>query len=308
MKVLSFGSLNIDYTYQVEHFVQKGETLSANKLNIYSGGKGLNQAIALARAGAEVYHAGAVGDDGAFLIAQLKDAGVDTRHIKVCRDVRTGHAIIQNSSDGDNCILLFGGANQTITKEQADQVYEGFHRGDWLLLQNEINQVPYLMQKAHEKGMQIVLNPSPMNEKIFKLPLEKVDYFILNEIEAGLMLDIEKKESIDGEMMIRKLHDKYPNACIVLTMGERGALCMKEQEIIFQKTYCVKAKDTTAAGDTFTGYFLKGMVQGDSVRNSLDMAAKAAAIAVTRQGAAPSIPKWEEVLEFKGGDQDVYTT
>ena len=122
MKVLCFGSLNIDYTYKVEHFVQKGETISSQSLQVFSGGKGLNQSIALAKAGAEVYHAGAIGTDGRFLLEQMEEAGVHTEHVAVLTEVRSGNAIIQNDKDGDNCIILYGGANQAITREQADTV------------------------------------------------------------------------------------------------------------------------------------------------------------------------------------------
>ena len=121
MKVLSFGSLNIDYTYKVDHFVQKGETLSSESLQVFSGGKGLNQSVALAKAGVETYHAGAIGEDGKFLLEVLKEAGANTDMVAVRTDVRTGNAIIQNDKEGDNCILLYGGANQAITDEQIDE-------------------------------------------------------------------------------------------------------------------------------------------------------------------------------------------
>ena len=189
MKVLNFGSLNIDYVYKVEHIVKRGETLSSQMLNIYPGGKGLNQSVALGKAGIDVWHAGAVGEDGTFLIELLKEAGVDTSYVKILTDIKSGHAIIQNDKEGDNCIVLYGGANQAITKEQVDQTLNRFEEGDYLILQNEINELDYIMEKAHEKGMRIVLNPSPANEMIQKLPLSYVNYFILNEIEAGRILE-----------------------------------------------------------------------------------------------------------------------
>ena len=184
MKILNFGSLNIDYVYNVDHFVQKGETISSSQMNIFSGGKGLNQSVALGRAGAKVFHAGRIGKDGEFLVEQLKEAGVNTDLVVVDEDCSTGHAIIQNDAEGDNCILLYGGANQRITKEQIDAALEQFDAGDYLVLQNEISNLPYLMEKAAEKQMKIVLNPSPMDEKIKALPLDKVTLFFVNEIEA----------------------------------------------------------------------------------------------------------------------------
>lgn len=151
MKILNFGSLNIDYVYSVDHFVQKGETISSSQMNIFSGGKGLNQSVALGRAGAKVFHAGRIGKDGEFLVEQLKEAGVNTDLVVVDEDCSTGHAIIQNDAEGDNCILLYGGANQRITKEQIDAALEQFDAGDYLVLQNEISNLPYLMEKAQKK-------------------------------------------------------------------------------------------------------------------------------------------------------------
>ena len=140
--------------------------MSSESLQVFSGGKGLNQSIALSKAGADVWHAGAVGaGDGDFLIEQMKKAGVHTELIEHL-DGQTGHAIIQKDPAGQNCILLYGGANQRITKEMVDRVLTQFEADDFLILQNEISEIGYIMEKAHEKGMKIVLNPSPMNAKI----------------------------------------------------------------------------------------------------------------------------------------------
>lgn len=299
MKILSFGSLNIDYVYSVPHFVKKGETLSAKELNVYTGGKGLNQSIALARAGVETYQAGAIGTDGMFLLEQLKEAGVKTDLVKILDDVRTGNAIIQNDDEGDNCIVLFGGANQAITKEQVDEVFKDFTNEDYLLIQNEINELSYIVEKAKEEGMKIILNPSPMNEKIMKLPLDQIDYFILNEIEAMQILEMGKSEEIDGKYIASLLHERFKDATIVLTLGSEGSVCISDDEYVEQSIYKVKAIDTTAAGDTYTGYFIAGILNGKTIKESMDIASKASAIAVTRQGAAPSIPVLEEVEEYK---------
>lgn len=299
MKVLCFGSLNIDYTYKVDHFVRKGETLSSENLQVFSGGKGLNQSIALAKAGADTYHAGAIGEDGRFLLGIMEDAGVHTEYVTELSDVRTGNAIIQNDKEGDNCILLYGGANQAITQNQADEVLAHFGEGDFIVLQNEINELGYIVKKAHEKGMKIVLNPSPMNEKITALPLEYVNYFMLNEIEAGQILGQDVKKGYDGESLAAALLDKFPGAAVVLTMGGDGSVYMDQAETVRQPVYKVKAVDTTAAGDTFTGFFIGGLMKGLAVADAMDRASRAAAIAVTRQGAAPSIPVLEEVEKFQ---------
>mgnify|MGYP002519270325 CR=1 FL=1 len=290
MKFLSFGSLNIDHTYQVDHFVQKGETLSSLSLNIFSGGKGMNQSIALSRAGADVYHAGCIGKDGLFLLDQLKQAGVHTELIKVLEDVPTGHAIIQNDQEGDNCILLYGGANQSITKEYVDEVLSHFEEGDYLVLQNEINNLDYIITQAHLKKMMIVLNPSPMNNIIHALPLDYINYFILNKLEACQLLN---RDVLDAKALCDMMHKKFPKAKIVLTLGEKGSCFMKDNTIRYQSAYKVEAVDTTAAGDTFTGYFL---AFNNSLK-ALDMASRASAITVTKRGAAPSIPTLKEVEE-----------
>ena len=268
-KILTFGSLNIDYVYSVDHFVQKGETLASSALEIFSGGKGLNQSVALGRAGAEVFHAGAVGPDGQFLLDLLQEAGVDTHLVKRLESVRTGNAIIQRDPEGNNCILLYGGANQAITREQVKESLEGFGAGDYIVLQNEINQMPFLMEQAHAKGMHIVLNPSPMNGRIFEMPLGCVDYLILNEVEAAQILEADtpalgyEKAALGGEKageaMAELLKKKFPRSRIVLTLGEKGAVYCGEETRIRQPAYAVRAMDTTAAGDTFTGYFIAGI-------------------------------------------------
>ena len=300
MKVLCFGSLNIDYTYRVDHFVGKGETLLSQELRTFSGGKGLNQSLALARAGMETCHAGAIGEDGLFLLQELREAGVDTSCVDVRKDVRTGHAIIQNSRDGDNCILLYGGANQSITTAQADAVLSRFRAGDVLVLQNEINELPYIMTEAHHRGMKIVLNPSPMNEKIFALPLETVDYLLVNEVEAGQILGREVDKGEDGLAVAAALHERFPAAAVLLTLGERGSCYDDGTRTARQCAVRVRAVDTTAAGDTYTGFFLAGILGGGSVSEAMELAARASAIAVTRRGAAPSIPTRAEVLAWEG--------
>lgn len=299
MKVLCFGSLNIDYTYKVPHFVKKGETLASERLQVFGGGKGLNQSVALAKAGTEVYHAGSIGQDGRFLLDMLKDAGANTDFVKILDTVRTGNAIIQNDKSGDNCIILYGGANQAITREQVDEVMSHFESGDYLVLQNEINELGYIVEKAHEKGMIIVLNPSPMNEKILALPLDVINYFILNEVEAAQILGKEDKGEESWEQIADDLLKKFPQATIVLTMGSEGSVFKNQKETVCQSIYKVQAVDTTAAGDTFSGYFIGGILGGLSAKEAMDQASKASAIAVTRKGAAPSIPVLAEVQNYK---------
>lgn len=298
MKVLCFGSLNIDYTYKVDHFVSKGETLSSSALETFSGGKGLNQSVALSKAGARTFHAGAIGEEGKFLVEELSAAGVDTEFVEVKNEVRTGHAIIQNSPDGDNCILLFGGANRSITKEQAEKVLSCFGEGDVLVLQNEISELEYILSTGKEKGMTVVLNPSPIDETLLGMPIGKADILILNEVEAGRILG---KEVSDGEKAVAELSEKYPETDIVLTVGKKGSFFKNTEKSFFQPAFSVKAVDTTAAGDTYTGYFIAGIMEGMPPEKAMEFASKASAIAVTRPGASPSIPERAEVEAFGNG-------
>lgn len=299
MKVLNFGSLNIDYVYSVDHIVKRGETISSDTLNVFCGGKGLNQSIALSKAGAEVYHAGVIGEDGAFLEEILRASGVHTRFVQMKADTRTGNAIIQKDRNGDNCILLYGGSNRAVTPGMADEVLDHFEAGDMLVLQNEISELSYLMEQAHKRGMVIALNPSPMDEELLKAPLQYVKYFILNEIEAKALTNGVEEDNAMLEAMLKK----FPNAEIILTLGERGSVYAKGDVRVKQGIYKVPVTDTTAAGDTFTGYYLASIIQELSVEEALNMAAKASAIAVSRKGAAPSIPKREEVENMKLPDE-----
>ena len=292
MKVLCFGSLNIDYTYRVSHFVRQGETLAAESLQVFSGGKGLNQAVALARAGAETWMAGAVGEDGRFLLEELAAAGVRTDHVCVLQQERTGNAIIQNDRAGDNCILLYGGANRAVTEGQVDAVLQHFGAGDWLLLQNEINQLPYIMRQAHARGMKIAFNPSPMEARVLEYPLESVDLFLLNRVEAAQLAGT---DGTDGQALLAALRGRFSRAAVVLTLGADGAVYTDGAETVQQAAYPVQAVDTTAAGDTFTGFFLAARMRGEGAPRAMELASRAAAIAVTRRGAAPSIPTFAEV-------------
>ena len=294
MKILNFGSLNIDYVYKVDHIVKKGETISSQSLNLFSGGKGLNQSVALGKSGVNVYHAGAIGSDGGFLLDILKEAGVNTTYVDILDMVQTGSAIIQNDKDGENCIILYGGANQMIQKSHIDKVLSDFSEGDFLILQNEINELPYLIEKAHQKKLTVVLNPSPMDEKVFELPLNYIDYFILNEVEAMQLTG----GVVDQKDIIERLGEKFPRAKIVLTLGQEGSLFTDGKKVIGQKSYKVETVDTTGAGDTYTGYFISGIVKETGIQKAMELASKASAIAVSRAGAAPSIPSIEEVMRF----------
>lgn len=292
MRVLNFGSLNIDYVYQVDHFVQPGETMSSLSLQVNCGGKGLNQSVALARAGVEVWHAGCIGPEGEFLRDKLTSAGVDTTFVRQVEG-STGHAIIQVDRSGQNSILLYDGANSRITESFVDQVLEHFAPGDVVLLQNETSCVGYIMDRAAALGMRIALNAAPANEKLNGLPLEKLSWLLVNEVEGAFLAGTE-----DPEEIARVLTARYPKTMLVLTLGVQGSLAALGQERVRMPARTVKAVDTTAAGDTFTGYFLRGVLDGRGLEESLGLAAAASALAVTRVGAADAVPAYDEAVAF----------
>ena len=291
MKILNFGSLNLDHVYNVDHFVRSGETLSSFALTEFLGGKGLNQSIALARAGCRVFHAGKVGSDGAVLVEKLKQEHINVDYLKVDETTPTGHAVIQVDRTGMNCILLFGGANRTVSREDIDSVLENFEAGDLLLLQNEITNVEYLIQRADDIGMVIVLNPSPIDDNLINMKaLTQVDWFILNEIEGSALTG--KKL---GEEICEVLLSRYPDAHFLLTLGKHGAMYLDKHYFETYGVYDVPVVDTTAAGDTFTGYFICCVAENMVIHKCLETASRAAALAITKPGAAESIPGRKEV-------------
>jgi len=291
MKVLCIGSMNLDHVYMMDHIVAPGETEAVNEIKNFLGGKGMNQSVALAKAGANIYHAGMIGPDGLVFLDACKEHGVNGDYIRQI-DEFTGHAIIQIDKNAQNCILLYGGANQKLNETYVDEVLAGFKAGDILLLQNEVNMLPYIVDKAFEKGMQIALNPSPFNEKLDEVDMTKISIFLLNEIEGGQITGL-----VDPKEIIASMQEKFPKAKIVLTLGKDGAMFAEGGNKFYQPIFPVKAVDTTAAGDTFTGYFLAGLSEGMAIPEVLKMSAKASSIAVTRPGAVPSIPLRKEVEE-----------
>ena len=291
MKVLNFGSLNIDYVYSVDHFVRAGETLASDRLELFSGGKGLNQSVAFSRAGADIYHAGCVGKDGSMLTDVLKSNKIDTKFVRVTEETSTGHAIIQVTKKGENCILLFGGANLTVDRDFVDRVIAEFDAGDLLMLQNEINDLGYIIEQAHKKGLQIALNPSPFNEKINALDLSLIDWLIVNETEGK---DITGKE--EPSDILDSLLSSYPAMKVILTLGSDGSMYADTNTRVSHGIFKAKVVDTTAAGDTFTGYFFTSVTKGIAPAEALRIASAASAIAVSRKGASPSIPSLDEVM------------
>lgn len=289
MKILNFGSLNIDKVYAVEEIVKGGETIDSVSFSESVGGKGLNQSIAVAKAGGNIMHAGCVGKDGEILLQALKDNNVDTSLIKTV-ETASGQAIIQVDKHGQNCIILFHGANYEVDKAYIDEAMQDFAQDDILILQNEISNIDYIIEVAKAKQMKIYLNPSPINENLNKYNMQAIDGIFVNEHEGAYLADKEKVEDI-----LDSLASKYPELEIILTFGDKGAYYRHKDINIFQPAYKVDAVDTTAAGDTFTGYFIALRQQGKSIEESLQKASKASSITVSRKGASISIPKIAEV-------------
>jgi ribokinase len=291
MKFLNFGSLNIDFVYNVPNIVREGETLKSSGLSVFCGGKGLNQSVALARAGAEVWHAGKIGSDGDMLIDKLSSTGVNVSCVKKWEAGRSGNALIQVDENGQNSIILYGGANQAITLDDIDDIISHFEKNDIILLQNEINFIPQIIKKAKEAGLLIAINPAPMEKMVKQYPMEFIDVFIVNEIEGAELTGKELHDEIISEM--EKL---YPNAEIVLTLGSMGVIVASKGKRYSHGIYDVHVVDTTAAGDTFIGYYLSSRASGKAIEECLRIASIASALAVSRQGAADSIPDMAEVM------------
>lgn len=289
MKILNFGSINIDHVYMVDHFARPGETLSSKSYQRFSGGKGLNQSIALSHAGANVCHAGKIGVDGCWLKNQLEKHGVDTTFVEQTNNP-TGHAIIQVNPAGENSIVIYGGANQCIMESDVARIVNEFSHDDYLLVQNEVSLVPHILGTAKQKGLTIVFNPSPMTLQVLTYPLELVDIFIVNEIEAQGLTN-----ETDPERIRAAMREKYPDAGTALTCGEKGAMYFDSEVSFCRPAEKVIPVDTTAAGDTFTGFFLAELMRTGDAEKALALGCQAAALCVMRQGAGDSIPRKEEL-------------
>ena len=291
MKILNYGSMNIDRVYAVEHTVCPGETILAAGMQIYCGGKGLNQSIAIAKAGGEIYHAGVLGEDGDILLDALTRHHVDTRHIRRVSG-SSSHTVIQVDTQGQNCIIVCPGENVRVTDEDIDTVLNDFTEGDMIVLQNELDNTPVIMRKAAKRGLIPVFNPSPVNDALSAYPLDCVGWFIMNEIEGKAITGETEPDAILSAMA-----RLYPKASAVLTLGVQGAYCVHEGQTYFQPAFKVKAVDTTAAGDTFSGYLVAGLARGEALPAILERAARASSITVSRKGAADSIPDWRELSD-----------
>ncbi|MCL1888246.1 MAG: ribokinase [Kiritimatiellaeota bacterium] len=297
MKILNIGSLNIDHVYHLPHPLRPGETLHATRYDRFPGGKGLNQSIALARAGASVSHAGAVGADGQFLRDLLRAEKINTAPLLTHPSEPTGHAVILVMPGGENTILLNPGANHTLAPGHFKKFLKPLHAGDTLLLQNEISNLFHLLHAAHDAGLRVILNPAPFTADLHRAPLNLLDTLIVNEIEARQLAELPGKAA--PRDAFAALQKKFPDTTLILTLGPDGVMASmpRQKKPPFEiPAFPVKnVVDTTAAGDTFTGYYVAERLRAAPFPDALRFAAAAAALCCAKPGAAPSIPRRAEV-------------
>lgn len=290
-RIINIGSLNLDKIYQLPHTPLPGETLTALAHRVGLGGKGLNQSIAAARAGGEVLHVGAIGEDGEQLRKALEDAGANTTLLKVS-ETATGHALILVNEQGNNSIVVLPGANHTLSLDDIEQAVSQGEPGDILLLQNETNLIAEAMKRGHAAGLKVAFNFAPFDAKIAPtLPLELVDILFVNEIEgAGLTGEQ------DTDKILEQLYKQYPHALSVMTRGGEGAFAITvDGKVLHEPSPPVKVVETTAAGDTFIGFFLAELLRSGELGKALKLGCKAGACCVSRPGAAESIPTLAEL-------------
>lgn len=291
MKILVFGSFNIDKVYKMPRLPEKGETLYCGGYEIHVGGKGLNQALAFSRAGAQVVVGGKVGADGRYLTDYLDKNGIDISDIDFSGEF-TGHTIIETDPEGQNQMILFGGANREITEEYCDRLLEKHGDASLLLTQYETSCVGYMLKKARSAGIKTALNPSPFVDELKSFDYSCADILILNEYEG---------KAITGESETDKVTAALHSlGCgeVILTLGADGAVYSGGGSFVSCPAFKVDAVDTTGAGDTFTGFCLYELLSGAAPQKALLTGCAASAVEVTKYGAAETIPTREETERF----------
>ena len=292
-RLVNLGSLCIDRVYRVSEIALAGETVASQSFSIYPGGKGLNQSLAAAKAGAEVIHHGCIGADGDWLKDVLTDAGVDSEGVSEVEG-ETGHAVIQVNDQGENSIVIVGGTNRSISPDKVENVIATMAEDDWLLLQNEINDLELVLDLVARYQRHVAFNIAPVDGREQNYDLAQVEVLIVNEVEAAALSHTEAPAQA-----VEQLVRRYPKTHIVLTLGRDGLLYGYgdvRQEVPSLK---VTAVDETAAGDAFIGYFMASLLNGATITDALRAGSIAGAYAVTKEGAAVSIPSKEEFHAFE---------
>jgi ribokinase len=293
MTVWNLGSINVDLFYRVPHLPRPGETLPASSHQTGLGGKGANQSVAIARAGANVHHIGMIGADNTWVLDRLSGYGVDVTHVAKA-EAATGHAIIMVDEMGENSIVTFAGANYAQLVGNIEAALAGAQAGDILALQTEVSHLAEAAQFARARGMFVVYSAAPFKPEIAKKMLPHVDLLALNEIEAG---QLAQALGIPVE--------EVPVPNMLITLGGRGARWRDQAtgEVTEVGAFPVEQVDTTGAGDCFIGYVLAGLDQGLERGPALRLGAAAAALQVTRPGTADAIPTRAEVDALLAGTE-----
>lgn len=288
MAVFNFGSINVDHVYQVGHLPRPGETISARSMMTNLGGKGANQSVAAARAGAKVTHIGAVGPEGDWAVEKLRSLGIDTDFVAKT-DTPTGHAIINVDTAAENAIVIFPGANAAQDEANILAGLAGAGEVDLLMLQNETSHVVVAAKLGAAKGMRVIYSAAPFDAQATAEILPHISILVLNEVECQQL----------GDALGRPIH-KFGAPHVIVTKGAAGAEWhdIAADDITRVGAFAVDPVDTTGAGDTFLGYVVAGLDQGLPVADAMRRAAAAAAIKVTRPGAAQAIPTAAEVDDF----------
>ena len=296
--IVVVGSLNMDLIISTPRMPQLGETLYGNGFRTVSGGKGSNQAYAAARMGADVYMVGRVGEDafGASLTQSLESVGAHTEYVFRTEDAPTGVAII-TICEGNNSIILDAGSNAKLTIQDMQRVESLLDKADAVMLQLEIPMevIQHIVRYCKGKT-RIFLNPAPA-QALDDALLKGVDFLTPNEIEASQLSGIEvvdQKSAFAALDFFRSKGVFYP----LITLGEKGVAYYDGKENRLSSPRCVKAIDSTAAGDTFSGAFVHMLCDGANMEEAIDFAQAAAAVAVTRKGAQSSIPSYDEVCAY----------
>ena len=289
MTIYNLGSINVDMVYRLPHLPAPGETLAAAEYSQGLGGKGANMSVAAARAAACVRHIGAVGPDGRWAVERLLEYGVDTTHIAEVSGA-TGHAIINVDNAGENAIVLWPGANDTIGADQIGQALSQANTGDMLVTQNETSGQLDAAKMAKQLGLRVVYAAAPFDADAVQNMLPHTDVLFLNAVEA--------------EQLVQATGQKISDLAVddvIVTLGALG--CRWYQNSAGLETEFdaipVTPVDTTGAGDTFTGYVVAGLDRGMPMGQAIGLATQAAALMVTRHGTADVIPDLKEVQDAR---------
>ena len=299
MKITVIGSINMDIVMKVPRLPQKGETLLASEYLRVPGGKGANQAVAVARLGVTVSMVGALGKDaeGDCLLKQLKQEGIDTAGV-LRTDTASGNALITVDEKGDNTILVYPGANLQVTPAWVMQQKELIVQADWIMLQLEIpmESVVTAAHLARNNGTQVLLNPAPATQLSDEL-ISLLDVLTPNETEI-VLLSGESDIATGASRMLDKGID-----AVVVTLGSKGSMAIREKQTYHAPPCHINAVDTTAAGDAYNAALLTALAEGKSFREALIFANAAGALTATRIGAQSSLPTRSAVDDFLKSNQ-----